>query len=227
MNETTDSRGRSVLLPSRTTRTAVDAFTIDPTDADYLANLRGVLSLAGDTSFDSLISELARTAHNMVEGVVGRDLGPVSVVDYYTDRVRRLRLSDEPRSDMPLVLTYYSGDDSNLGAAVLQTFDTDDLTGATRLTNGESYWYDTAGRTLYWQGNHVPDDSLSVGHEFPVQAAYTSPGIDTDPIVRAAIENLVLALFSERHGGGSGEARVGAVMNGVRLMLRPLVKAGL
>lgn len=226
--ETQDQRGRSVLLPARTERTSISAFTIDPASAEYLTSIRVVLSLGGDTSFDPQITELAKTAHDLVKGFLCRELGPTNVVDHYTDRPCRLRLSERPDPTMPLVLTHFSGEDANYGQAVGQTFDTDDLNGVTLFGEDDSYWYEPASQTLVYQMDSAPTDMLSRGHEFPVRATYATIGIDTDPLVRAGIENLVLALFNERHGGGGGETqRVGAVMNSVRRMLEPLAQRGL
>lgn len=211
-----------ILEPCRSLRTGSRTYAIDPAAASSIQELRQVLSLGGDSSFDDEIRELIRTADGAVSSILNRETGASGVVDYFTGRADVLRLSEPPSGG--LSVSYFSGDEANYGAKVTATFPDSDLTSHVAPPRDNSYWVDAPGQRLVWSGDADPtDQEVAEEPEFPVLAEYSTAGVSEDERVRSAIRNLVLAYFQERHGG---EIRVGAVMTTARHLLAPLTRPG-
>lgn len=206
--------GRRSQTPEKTELTPADSLL--PTVAD----LRAVVSLGSDSSFDSQLEVISKAAQTRVNAILDFPIQGGQRVDYFACFSDSMKMTSAPVESerSTLALVHYSGADSNYGSQVTETIQT---TGSTPARDG-TYHYDKTGQRIAKSGSGMQDRQTASEFDYPVTLTYAVPAAAYDGAIRTALEQLVLALYSQRSGL---EIMPGPVLRSVHDLLRPYRKS--
>lgn len=152
-----------------------------------LQELRDICHLRTDTSSDAQLTELCNTSERLVNDLLNRPVRVGTKNDVYDSFSEQLELSETPNAD--LIIAWY---DEN------HTEQTENINLLGTETNPSQDWtYDKTSNRLVWIGDTFVE--LSDRFEYPVRVSYGYGGLATDPRVKTALRNYVLAGYSQRN----------------------------